>query len=1601
MQVKGKAIFEFVDVNTGEKRVEERDNFIFLDKYIDLFQGETVIQRLAILYRGSETYPMVNRYSPYYGNLENSAFYTGYAPTGTALKKYFPKTTESPAYWEYYSLFPPPASTAAISCICLISYNIGDNQLPYVGYTSWIYSSHAKTAINLSPPCYQSPTEYLNVYYRLILVEDETDTTNNDWVKEQFLLDVDRNPKRFYQNDNIQLYPFRIEQDLGANGYVNFLSGGYASLGSKETVHPNGLNLSLYSARKIYNYPDNIPNQYNQIQDTFLNTVIRAGRTRISYMVSLLHPDKFTPEIGGPEGFTGIGNVFGTASSSNSNYFDPAFFPLGSGRMYASGQWNGAEIKQPFPSKFVAYITQTGELASDMKYNVREYHRSPDAILNLLPYAYRDSSQYWTNGAQYTYDNILKNIMYSRPDHVHVQYYAGVRKWIEDRAFITYDKTGITIYDIYYGKIESWDATTTPSLAVTNIQDVKVDTYGNIWVACASTGLWKLTITETETTLVHIGAPPGCQSKVYALDVDNFGNVYAIFWGLGLHYTTDGGQTWVNVIINYPSFSNFDEGGTNSKWRFCSRLIVNPHRDVRNGDAQILLLQRTDVNDGSTTAGCWYDQISANVTGITNSTLRNQLAFVRNSNRHQSMIVSRLENKWMFLNDWSSGSGSYYTYTSRSPGISGTTQYAINVDTVLYIPFQHNAGATRVNMRLKPGSNSGYNRIWYRHIEYAYEWDSDFGEYREFAYIPGIKSTGPAVIDIAHNESRTAMLDWVENADRSTNSDIYATNCCFIGKNRVLGFLATDLFYNHYYLYWCVHEFIGSSKQWKTFNSTLWGWDGGNWVKNHPGSKTGHTTTEPFIKGISLRFENGPASTTSFVATDQYTFTCFDGYYKDNSSKMWIRDTVYYKPKEVVTTFTPPTVQLYDRSHQIGILNSPDINVDWNIDALPDTTYDGQPIVLDGDVYYPYVVYLNYFEKAGDYGMKDEKWNQPPTAIEGELAPSSDVPIVWSGTGESKPTTYFDGESGIFYASQTRYSMGSGNFTLELWIYPTNYNVTEQILVDFRGAANEIGALSLNTQGQLAWWNGSTTFGQTGPSVIPDSWNFVTLVRKANNNWEMTLNGTSVATWTDSTGFPSTRPLHIGKRFARTTTWTLQNGSIPVTKYPNPSGVMSAEAFIPNTTNIDVHNFYQYKTLQQGTYTSSIFAKKGTRRYFMLRTGINNTDTRSVYDFDTDTFVTVGSGHTVGREVLTNGWVRLWVTATENSNNVSRYFAWGPTGSTNPTTSWAGNGTEEACYVWGAMLNSGTTPGTYTPSGSLENMWLQDSENFGGNWRGFRGYMSNLRITKGIDRYNGNISPLPNKPFQNSGNDYSGARLKFPGNYLQGGIVARKELVGDWVVVFRDIPSWFRMRDYGRPSLVFGITSAPVINNLTDIGYRFLAGANDTLLFQRWMDVWSNGNLGSNINAVRFRKVGTNIFIDTSTTNGIFWSNNQFSYTDHAGIHYIAMWQERPSSDKINRPLISPSVEIVQNGSDYISRVGSVAFANGSFHPKFLAVDSYWGSDFKIQLNGVPTTKNRSNYQAEALPLQGEVYLHQHGTLRFHPADVGKTITGTVIALHD
>jgi hypothetical protein len=78
-----------------------------------------------------------------------------------------------------------------------------------------------------------------------------------------------------------------------------------------------------------------------------------------------------------------------------------------------------------------------------------------------------------------------------------------------------------------------------------------------------------------------------------------------------------------------------------------------------------------------------------------------------------------------------------------------------------------------------------------------------------------------------------------------------------------------------------------------------YGWDGTNWVKDNPGSKTTHTTPDAIINGLTIRFQDGD-SLPQFVATDFFTKGVNWGLLKDNAtsidsyvSQWYTRDVVF------------------------------------------------------------------------------------------------------------------------------------------------------------------------------------------------------------------------------------------------------------------------------------------------------------------------------------------------------------------------------------------------------------------------------------------------------------------------------------------------------------------------------------------------------------------------------------------------------------------------------------------------------------------------------------------------------------------------------------
>ena len=1523
MKLRGLVTFEFVNKETGEVRTEKRENFFHSNYFNELFYSSEVLGRVAILGANEDIFPRQNRHSAYY---TAPSILTGEPSGGVPLKRFVPKTTESPAYIEFFSLFIPDDRTRLIPAIGIVE-DVG-------------YSPDYQTAINLNPPCLQEPTEYLNIYYRVILQEDPKDTENSDFIRELFLKETMGKKLLFNGNDK-HFSAFRIKQDMGKSGWVNYLAIDESKKYTGEPVYPKKLNNSLLYAQKNEYVPKSSPHQYDQLPNEYLNTIIRGGAYTVYNNSKLgIHPFKFTSETS-----TGIGNVFATNAKSNSKYFDPSNFPVGSGKMFAGGQWTGKQDKNAFPSRFQFTITKTAKNVADMEYRVYEFHDSPKEECPFIPSELNEQSF-----------NNFKKEQFSKPDNFHLDHTRyGLCSYQENRSLIFFNRTGITIYDFYNGTLTPFDVNSNPPVPVTDLRNVRVDIKGNIWMACAATGLWMLKIDEdtNTTTLKQIGTPPGCQPRVFAIDTDNFGNLFAIWWGLGLHYTSDEGDTWVNAIINYADFSEYDRGGLDSKWRFVNRLVVNPHRDAKVGNAQVLLLQRTDENTGATSAGCWYDQISATTTGITNSEMCKSLATVRDNPHIVSpIVVSKRHDKWI----WVSPIFRNVTRTSVLDGQSKSMYTELN-----YVPFQRNAA---------PSAMYGF-RVW---TSYSYEtlhliesWSDRKASVTEKVLLPFTESNDGVVGEVFDVELDESLIRKRQDSHRTRSSS--QGNAVFVGPNRMFHIGSELSAGGTLSLSQGFQAVISTINENREFAATFWGWNGSKWEKDFYGSKKGHSVYEPVVNGLSVAWKDGNAGTTSFIATDKYTVTCFDGLFKDNSSKLYIRDTVYIKGRETITDFTPSVVTLVDKTAQVGLMASANINVDWNIDNLPSTKYEGSPVVTDGDDDYNNVIALL---PLNEQDVKDKSnFNAKPTAT-GAVTVSGDNQLTHLG-GAKVDTAFFNGRSGLTFTG-SQYVIGQEQFTIELWVSPSSFPKTSrnQILVDLRNSDDsEAGYLGINKLGQVVFWDGTSEKGGVGAPLALNQWSHIALSRKAQNEWELAVNGFVLATWIQNITFTTPKKLNVGKRFAVLKAWEMSSQETTVIEGP----IAGREAFQASparyTPEID---------LQAGDYCFSAYVKAHTNATDSITVEAEGQTYTLQYYKNSDNLVGNGS-----RELLTDGWVRLVL----------------PFKVTTPTKARLSiNGTGISC----PMLNKGNTAKPYADSGESEDQLIPyDSNLLAGSILGYHGYMSDLRITVSKSRYNGNLS-LPTEPFKTYSNNYGGWRLKFSNTHHQGSILGKRELVGNWSVVFSFFDENLFKHRKQRPSLFFGVTSASYISNLTDIGYRMGASSQDGKpVYQTWLQEWHRGQTLESAFAFRIRKdLATNKIVTeykpkvTSTV----WVKLE-EVTDFAGIHYIAFWQESPALNDNVDPVIAPVVNVEYNGQDYVSKVGSARDATGAFHRKFLAVDNYYDTDFRIQLNGKLATNHRSNYQNEAAPLAGEVYVHQHGSVRFHAADVGKAITGKATTIHD
>jgi hypothetical protein len=162
-----------------------------------------------------------------------------------------------------------------------------------------------------------------------------------------------------------------------------------------------------------------------------------------------------------------------------------------------------------------------------------------------------------------------------------------------------------------------------------------------------------------------------------------------------------------------------------------------------------------------------------------------------------------------------------------------------------------------------------------------------------------------------------------------------------------------------------------------------------------------------------------------------------------------------------------------------------------------------------------------------------------------------------------------------------------------------------------------------------------------------------------------------------------------------------------------PDGTITATKFTNSSVVVEHYVDCQNVTITDGTFTSSVYVKKGNTDTFVLKVihiGLNPVVSRAVYNFSTDTFSDLfGLIDFTKSTKLSNGWVRLQATYTLDATVTEHRMRLQSTMATDSL--------DQTVYAWGAQIErepfmtSYIRTDTATVSRSHDNLHLPSSGN--------------------------------------------------------------------------------------------------------------------------------------------------------------------------------------------------------------------------------------------------------------------------------------------------
>ena len=418
----------------------------------------------------------------------------------------------------------------------------------------------------------------------------------------------------------------------------------------------------------------------------------------------------------------------------------------------------------------------------------------------------------------------------------------------------------------------------------------------------------------------------------------------------------------------------------------------------------------------------------------------------------------------------------------------------------------------------------------------------------------------------------------------------------------------------------------------------------------------------------------------------------------------------------------------------------------------------------------------------------DNSTNNFTVTVNGNTTINSVNPFIVSSSYATYGSGYFDGTGDSLSAgTNTAFSVGTGDFTLEAWVYPTNFT-NYRMVFDNRNNVNNNTGFFLGLTGNQSGTPGQWYFGKgAGVNVVTSNtvltlnrWHHIVSVRSSSTT-TLYLNGVNVGSGSDTQNYSDNAAL-IGI--------TIDNigwlGYISNLRLVKGTAVYTS-AFTPPTSPLTAISGTSLLTLQTNQpANTSAFLDNSNWNNLISRTGNVSQGSFSPYGYNwsyyfggSGNYLTVPNTNSVFNfgtgNFTVEAWVFMDVLPSGNGYPASYWIVGGgpvnsntgfdiAIGSTNLQVGLASfaslninfahgmvigtwyhiavvrNSNTLSAYINGTLLTSSSVSGV-TADPCATGLAISAAEPSGATSGNFNGYISNLRIVKGTAVYTANFTP--------------------------------------------------------------------------------------------------------------------------------------------------------------------------------------------------------------------------------------------------------------------